>query len=97
MKYDSLRQIFTDLVNADILNTTTLEKYQDAFTPEKLRRFCQEYYSMRADDRSFPVTYEIIYGICWAPHKANDSEHLVSVNHLRNIMQRFRESVEDVS
>lgn len=97
VRYDNVRTILKDLQEIGASNITTLDKYQGLMTSSKLMKFCKKYEEFKLEDGSYPVTYELVYAICWARDKAGSDakEHLVSVDHLRNIMRRFQEGVTD--
>lgn len=97
IRYDSVRDIIKDLQNMGTSSIGALDKYKDSMTHAKIAKFYRKYEEFKLEDGSYPVTYEIVYAICWAKDKAaNDAkEHLVSVDHLRNIMRRFQDTVTD--
>ena len=97
IRYDSIRTILKDLQEMGASNISALNKYKGLMTKSKLAKFCKKYEEFKLDDGSYPVTYQVVYAICWAKDKTTSDakEHLVSVDHLRNIMRRFQENVTD--
>jgi malonyl-CoA O-methyltransferase len=94
VKYDSIRKIFADLKAVGATNVMAVDKYQGLMTRSKLAKFYKAYEAMKLEDGSYPVSYEVIYAICWSKDKAAEvkQNHVVSVDHLRNLMQKFNES-----
>lgn len=89
--YERIRKIFQDLKATGATNVMSLDKYQGLMTQRKLAQFYKAYEAMRAVDGHYPVSYEVIYAIAWVPEThTKDGPHVVSVNHLRNLMQKFQ-------
>jgi len=94
--YDRIRKIFQDLKDTGATNVMSMDKYQGLMTQRKLARFYKAYEEMRSSDGHYPVSYEVIYAIAWVPENgANQGPHVVSVDHLRNLMQKFQAGEDD--
>jgi len=93
VKYDSIRKIFADLKAVGATNVMAVDKYQGLMTRSKLAKFYKAYETMKLEDGSYPVTYEVVYAICWSKDKAAEvkQSNVVSVDHLRNLMQKFND------
>ena len=96
VKYSSIKKIFTDLRSIGATNVTAMNKFQGLMTQAKLTKFFRNYDKLRLSDGTYPLTYEIVYGIAWAKESGSGAvdDHIVSVDHLRNLMKKFKNSVE---
>ena len=96
LRYDNIRSIFADLKRIGATNGAAVDKYQDQLTVEKLAKFCRAYECLRYEDGTYPVTFEVSYAIAWAKESVHNQRdaHVVPVDHLRNLMQKFKKSVE---
>lgn len=97
LRYDNIRSIFADLKRIGATNGAAVDKYQDQLTMEKLVKFCRAYECLRLRDNTYPVTFEVSYAVAWAKESVDNQRtaHVVPVDHLRNLMQKFKSSVEE--
>ena len=90
VKYSDPKKIFQDLKNLGATNATAMNKFKGWLTKSKLVSFLKHYEEFKLPDGTYPVTYEVIYGIGWAKDKTSAArEHIIPVDHLRKMMNRF--------
>ena len=92
VKYSNPKNILKDLKNLGATNATAMNKCKGWLTKSKVVKFLKHYEEFKLPDGTYPLTYEVIYGIGWAKDKTSAArEHIIPVDHLRKMMNRFND------